>query len=38
MPCIKKPDRKNLLEYLNGELSTSNSIDCSAPIEIPTKI
>ncbi|CAI6350205.1 unnamed protein product [Macrosiphum euphorbiae] len=38
IPYIKRPDRKKLLDYLNGELSTSPSIDISAPVEAPTNI
>ncbi|XP_060862787.1 parafibromin-like [Metopolophium dirhodum] len=38
IPYIKRPDRKKLLDYLNGKISTSPSIDFSAPIEIPSNI
>uniref|UniRef100_A0A3B3DD24 Parafibromin n=1 Tax=Oryzias melastigma TaxID=30732 RepID=A0A3B3DD24_ORYME len=42
IPVVRRPDRKGLLSYLNGESSTSTSIDRSAPIEIglqrPTQI
>jgi len=31
---IRRPDRKDLLAYLNGETTTSASIDKSAPLEI----
>uniref|UniRef100_A0A669EW32 Parafibromin n=2 Tax=Oreochromis TaxID=8139 RepID=A0A669EW32_ORENI len=34
IPVVRRPDRKGLLSYLNGESSTSTSIDRSAPIEI----
>ncbi|MGH0154859.1 UNVERIFIED_CONTAM: hypothetical protein FKN15_064835 [Acipenser sinensis] len=34
IPVVRRPDRKDLLAYLNGESSTSASIDRSAPIEI----
>uniref|UniRef100_A0A8C6NWA3 Parafibromin n=1 Tax=Nothobranchius furzeri TaxID=105023 RepID=A0A8C6NWA3_NOTFU len=34
IPVVRRPDRKGLLSYLNGESSTSASIDRSAPIEI----
>lgn len=35
MPFVTVPDRKNLLLYLQGETTTNNSIDKSAPIPIP---
>jgi len=38
---IRRPDRKDLLAYLNGEITASSSIDKSAPLEIgarPTQI
>ncbi|XP_066293579.1 parafibromin-like [Branchiostoma lanceolatum] len=42
IPVITRPDRKDLLAYLNGETSTSLSIDKSAPLEItlqkPTQV
>ena len=38
IPAVRRPDRKELLAYLNGETSTSASIDKSAPIEIPTTV
>ncbi|XP_041369422.1 parafibromin-like [Gigantopelta aegis] len=31
---VRRPDRKDLLSYLNGETTTSSSIDKSAPLEI----
>ncbi|XP_073212827.1 parafibromin isoform X2 [Lepidochelys kempii] len=34
IPVVRRPDRKDLLAYLNGETSTSSSIDRSAPLEI----
>uniref|UniRef100_A0A8D3DZ62 Parafibromin n=1 Tax=Scophthalmus maximus TaxID=52904 RepID=A0A8D3DZ62_SCOMX len=34
IPVVRRPDRKGLLSYLNGDSSTSTSIDRSAPIEI----
>uniref|UniRef100_A0A5F8H734 Parafibromin n=1 Tax=Monodelphis domestica TaxID=13616 RepID=A0A5F8H734_MONDO len=33
IPVVKRPDRKDLLGYLNGETSTCASIDRSAPLE-----
>ncbi|KAH0504298.1 BUD13-like protein [Microtus ochrogaster] len=33
IPVVRRPDRKDLLGYLNGEASTSASIDRSAPLE-----
>ncbi|XP_032387742.1 parafibromin [Etheostoma spectabile] len=42
IPVVRRPDRKGMLSYLNGESSTSTSIDRSAPIEIglqrPTQV
>ncbi|KAK6631836.1 accessory factor associated with RNA polymerase II [Polyplax serrata] len=38
IPAVRRPDRKDLLTYLNGETSTSASIDKSAPLEIPTQV
>ncbi|XP_016097090.1 parafibromin-like [Sinocyclocheilus grahami] len=42
IPVVRRPDRKDLLSYLNGESSSSTSIDRSAPIEIglqrPTQV
>lgn len=38
---VRRPDRKDLLAYLNGETNTSASIDKSAPLEIsqrPTQV
>lgn len=34
IPVVRRPDRRDLLAYLNGELATSTSIDKSAPLEI----
>ncbi|XP_070532316.1 parafibromin-like [Ptychodera flava] len=33
IPVVRRPDRRSLLEYLNGDTSTCASIDKSAPIE-----
>ncbi|XP_013777733.1 parafibromin-like [Limulus polyphemus] len=38
IPVVRRPDRKDLLAYLNGETATSGNIDKSAPIEIPTQV
>ncbi|XP_055375162.1 parafibromin [Condylostylus longicornis] len=38
IPAVNRPDRKELLAYLNGETSTCASIDKSAPFEIPTQV
>ncbi|XP_067941527.1 parafibromin-like [Watersipora subatra] len=35
VPVVRRPDRKDLLSYLNAETNTSGSIDKSAPLEIP---
>lgn len=35
---VRRPDRKGLLAYLNGETSSSSSIDKSAPLELPTQV
>lgn len=38
IPAVNRPDRKELLAYLNGETATCASIDKSAPLEIPTQV
>uniref|UniRef100_A0A1A9VVX6 Parafibromin n=1 Tax=Glossina austeni TaxID=7395 RepID=A0A1A9VVX6_GLOAU len=38
IPAVNRPDRKELLAYLNGESITCQSIDKSAPLEIPTQV
>uniref|UniRef100_T1J7K9 Paf1 complex subunit Cdc73 N-terminal domain-containing protein n=1 Tax=Strigamia maritima TaxID=126957 RepID=T1J7K9_STRMM len=38
IPVVRRPDRKDILAYLNGETATSASIDKSAPLEIPTQV
>ncbi|PSN55612.1 hypothetical protein C0J52_04026 [Blattella germanica] len=38
IPVVRRPDRKDLLAYLNGETAASASIDKSAPLEIPTQV
>ncbi|KAK2186474.1 hypothetical protein NP493_199g06037 [Ridgeia piscesae] len=42
VPVVRRPDRKDLLSYLNGETTTSSNIDKSAPLEIslqrPTQV
>ena len=38
IPVVRRPDRKDLLAYLNGDTSSSASIDKSAPLEIPTQV
>ncbi|OXU19054.1 hypothetical protein TSAR_007446 [Trichomalopsis sarcophagae] len=38
IPVVRRPDRKDLLAYLNGETATSVAIDKSAPLEIPTQV
>ncbi|XP_042881118.1 parafibromin-like isoform X1 [Penaeus japonicus] len=38
IPVVRRPDRKELLAYLNGETSTAAAIDKSAPLEIPTQV
>ncbi|XP_014242740.1 parafibromin [Cimex lectularius] len=35
---VRRPDRRDLLAYLNGETVTSVNIDKSAPLEIPTQV
>lgn len=35
VPVVRRPDRKDLLAYLNGETATSVGIDRSAPLEMP---
>lgn len=34
IPFVRRPDRKDLLAYLNGEIATSSSVDKSAPLDI----
>ena len=36
--AVERPDRKNLLAYLNGETTTSASIDKSAALERPMQV
>lgn len=38
IPAVNRPDRKDLLAYLNGETGSCVSIDKSAPLEIPTQV
>ena len=38
IPVVRRPDRKDLLAYLNGETASCNSIDKSAPLELPTQV
>lgn len=38
IPAVNRPDRKELLAYLNGETNTCASIDKSAPLEIPNQV
>lgn len=38
IPVVRRPDRKDLLAYLNGETAASASIDKAAPIEIPIQV
>ncbi|KAG5678367.1 hypothetical protein PVAND_008049 [Polypedilum vanderplanki] len=38
IPVVNRPDRKDLLAYLNGETNTCASIDKSAPLELPTQV
>lgn len=42
IPVVRRPDRKDLLSYLSGEIATSSNIDKSAPLEItmqrPSKV
>ncbi|XP_026484773.1 parafibromin [Vanessa tameamea] len=38
IPPVRRPDRKELLAYLNGETATCASIDKSAPLEISTQV
>jgi len=39
---VRRPDRKDVLAYLNGDIATSNNIDKSAPLDItlqrPSKV
>lgn len=38
IPVVRRPDRKELLAYLNGETASCSAIDKSAPLEIPTQV
>ena len=38
IPVVRRPDRKELLAYLNGDTATAAAIDKSAPLEIPTQV
>ncbi|KAG8319619.1 parafibromin-like isoform X2 [Homalodisca vitripennis] len=38
IPVVRRPDRKDLLAYLNGETTTSENIDKSAPVDFPTQV
>ena len=38
IPIVRRPDRKDLLAYLKGETQSCNSIDKSAPLEMPTQV
>jgi parafibromin len=38
IPVARRPDRKDLLAYVNGETAASASIDKSAPLDIPTQV
>ncbi|XP_018328277.1 parafibromin [Agrilus planipennis] len=38
IPVVRRPDRKELLAYLNGETASCPSIDKSAPLELPTQV
>jgi parafibromin len=34
VPVVRRPDRKDLLAFLDGETNTSANIDKSAPLEV----
>lgn len=38
IPVVRRPDRKELLAYLNGETASCSAIDKSAPLELPTQV
>lgn len=38
IPVVRRPDRMQLLAYLNGESVSCPAIDKSAPLEIPTQV
>ncbi|CAH0553260.1 unnamed protein product [Brassicogethes aeneus] len=38
IPVVRRPDRKELLTYLNGESASCPAIDKSAPLELPTQV
>jgi len=35
---VRRPDRKELLAYLNGDSNTAAAVDKTAPIEMPTQV
>jgi parafibromin len=35
VPVVRMPDRRELLQYLNGEIESTASINRSAPLEVP---
>ena len=37
VPVVRFPDRKDLLAFLNGDKETTQSIDKSAPLELPVQ-
>lgn len=38
IPAVNRPDRKNLLDYLNGKINTCPSINKTYPLVIPTQV
>lgn len=38
IPTVHRPDRRDLLAYLNGEKNTCGSIDKSEPLKIPAPV
>ncbi|XP_022909418.1 parafibromin [Onthophagus taurus] len=38
IPVVRRPDRKELLAYLNGETASCSAIDKGAPLELPTQV
>lgn len=38
VPAVRRPDRRELLAYLNGETSTAAAIDNTGPFEAPMKV
>eukprot|EP00088_Acartia_fossae_P015921 TRINITY_DN18848_c0_g1_i3.p1 TRINITY_DN18848_c0_g1~~TRINITY_DN18848_c0_g1_i3.p1 ORF type:complete len:125 (+),score=25.93 TRINITY_DN18848_c0_g1_i3:35-409(+) len=38
VPAVRRPDRKDLLAYLRGKITTCSSIDMAAPLQMPMQV